>query len=404
MACMPSKSLLHSAAARRGGGSADEGIAAYREAVRRRDEVAQWRNDSQPPGPSQPSGAHLMRGRGRVLGHGVVEVGDRVLRLGGPRHRDRLHTGHPRHPRAGRRPDLDQRCGPVVLHLPPSLLVLGGGAVGCELAQVFARFGATVTLVESGSRLLERERPEITERLAAALRTDGVDVRLSVSVQQVDPTPGGGARVTLSDRSTVDCARVLLAVGRRPAVAGLGLETLGVVPDDRGALAVDDRCRLVGQDHVWAVGDVTAVAPFTHTATYQARVVAANIMGEDRVAHADAIPRAVYTDPPVASVGRTDDGDGVVSAAFDLAEVARTLTDAGPGGLLVVTADRTRRVVVGACAVGARADDWMVEATLAVRAQVPLEVLADTVHAFPSMGEAFEPVYRELAARCRPRG
>ena len=210
--------------------------------------------------------------------------------------------------------------------------------------------------------------------------------------------------MTLSDRTTVDCARVLLAVGRRPAVAGLGLETLGVVPDDRGALAVDDRCRLVGQDHVWAVGDVTAVAPFTHTATYQARVVAANIMGEDRVAHADAIPRAVYTDPPVASVGRTDDGDGVVSASFDLGEVARTLTDAGPGGLLVVTADRTRRVVVGACAVGARADDWMVEATLAVRAQVPLEVLADTVHAFPSMGEAFEPVYRELAARCRPQG
>jgi dihydrolipoamide dehydrogenase len=111
----------------------------------------------------------------------------------------------------------------------------------------------------------------------------------------------------------------------------------------------------------------------------------------------------VYTDPAVASVGRTDDGDGRVVASFDLGELARTLTDGGPGGVLVVTADRSRGVLLGASAIGARADDWMVEAALAVRAQVPLTILADTVHAFPSMGEAFEPVYRELAARCRPQ-
>jgi len=404
VACMPSKSLLHSAAARRGGASADEGRAAYQEAVRRRDEVAEWRNDSGAAESVTSSGAHLVRGRGRVLGPGVVGVGDRLLGWGDLV----IATGStPVIPDIPGLDDVPTWTSDAALSsstLPPSLLVLGGGAVGCELAQVFARFGVTVTLVESGRRLLERERSEISERLAGALRNDGVDVRVSVSVEQVEPTSGDGARARLSDGSKVDCARLLLAVGRRPAVADLGLETLGVAPDDRGALAVDNRCRVVGQDRVWAAGDVTAVAPFTHTATYQARVVAANIMGDDRVVHDDAIPRAVYTDPPVASVGRTDDGDGVVSATFDLSEVARTLTDAGPGGLLVVTADRTRGVVVGACAIGARADDWMVEATLAVRAQVPLTVLVDTVHAFPSMGEAFEPVYRELEARCRTRG
>ena len=404
VACMPSKSLLHSAGARSGGGPVDEGIAAYRQAVRRRDEVAEWRDDSRAAESVEASGAELVRGRGRVIGPGLVEAGGRVLRWGDLV----IATGSvpvvPDIPGLDAVPTWTSDEALSSSALPSSLLVLGGGAVGCELAQVFARFGATVTLAESGSRLLARERPEVTEILASALRNDGVDVRLAVTVQRVETTLGGGARATLSDGTTVECARVLLAVGRRAAVSDLGLETLGVVPDRRGALVVDEHCRLAGQDHVWAAGDVTALAPFTHTATYQARIVAANIVGGHRVAHYDAVPRAVYTDPPVASVGRTDDGDGLVAASFDLGELARTLTDRGPGGMLVVTADRSRGVVVGASAIGARADDWMVEATLAVRAGVPLRVLADTVHAFPSMGEAFEPVYRELAARCRSQG
>ena len=278
VACMPSKSLLHSAGDRRGGGPVDEGRAAYRQAVRRRDEVAEWRDDSRSAESLIASGTLLVRGRGRVIGPGMVEVGGRVLGWGDLV----IATGSvpvvPDIPGLAAVPIWTSDVALSSSALPSSLLVLGGGAVGCELAQVFARFGARVTLVESGSRLLGRERPEIAELLAAALRHDGVDVRLSVTVQRVEPSVGDGARVTLSDGPAVDCARVLLAVGRRPAVSDLGLETLGVVPDDRGALAVDDRCRLVGQDHVWAAGDVTAVAPFTHTATYQARIVATNIV------------------------------------------------------------------------------------------------------------------------------
>ena len=404
VACMPSKSLLHSAAARRRGSPVHDALTAYREAVRRRDQVAEGLDDAQAAKAVQVSGARLIRGRGRVTGPGSVVVGGEVVRW------DDLVIATGSVPVVPDIPGLDavptwtSDAALSSSTLPSTLVVLGGGAVGCELAQVFARFGVHVTLVESAPRLLGRERPEIADRLAEVLRADGVDVPVSTTVQRVEQAPGGGAQVMLSDRATVDCARVLLAVGRRPASSGLGLETLGVVPDERGALVVDDRCRVAGRDHVWAAGDVTALAPFTHTATYQARIVAANIMGGDRVAQYDAVPRAVYTDPPAASVGRTDDADGLVSASFDLGELARTLTDDGPGGLHLVTADRASGVVVGAAAIGARADDWMAEAALAVRARVPLTILADTVHAFPSMGEAFEPVYRELAAQCRVQG
>ncbi len=404
VACMPSKSLLNSVRSRAGRQEPDGDMAvAYLQAVRRRDEVAHGRDDSSAAGALVRAGVRLMRGEGRVVRPGVVSVNGQELGFG----ELVVATGSvpvlPDIPGLDRVPTWtsDEALSSSVL--PSSLLVMGGGAVGCELAQVFARFAVAVTLVESGDRLLGRERPEIADLLADALRSDGVDLRLSTTVQAAEPAPGGGALVALSDGTKVDCARVLVAVGRSPSASGLGLEVLGVETDDRGALAVDDRCRVVGQQHVWAAGDVTAVAPFTHTANYQARVVVANIMGEDRVASYGAIPRAVYTDPPVASVGRTQDADDLESSSFDLGELARTLTDAAPGGLLVVTADRARGVVVGASAIGPRADDWMVEAALAVRAEVPLGVLADVVHPFPSMGEAFEPVYRDLVARCSRR-
>lgn len=400
VACMPSKSLLHSASLLHQGAAGDDPVAAYEAAVRRRDEVAEHRDDANSAQNLTESGVRLLRGRGRVTGPGVVGVDGRQLRW------EHLVVATGSVPL---RPDIpgldavptwtsDEALSSAVL--PSSLVVMGGGAVGCELAQVFARFGTTVTLVDAAERLLGRERPEVADLLAEALRADGIDIRLSTSVERAEPAGGGGARLRLSDGSSIDCARVLVAVGRRPVAEDLGLETLGIEPTDRGALDVDDRCRVTGQERVWAVGDVTAVAPYTHTANYQARIAAANILGAEQRADYRAIPRSVFTEPTVASVGRTGDDEGLVSASFDLAQVARTLSDSGPGGLLVVTADRARGVVVGASAIGARAEDWMGEAALAVRAEVPLGVLTDLVHAFPGMSEAFEPVYRELAQRC----
>ena len=402
VACMPSKSLLHSAGAMRSDVPMSDRFAAYQEAVRRRDEVAEGRDDSGAARSVEASGVRLVRGHGLVTGSRVVAVGGHEIGWGDLV----VATGSvpvlPDVPGLDAVPTWTSDEALSSSLLPSSLVVLGGGAVGCELAQVFARFGVSVTLVESADRLLGEERPEVAGLLGEALRADGIDVRLSTTVERVEPGGAGGARVIMSNGTSTDCARVLVAVGRRPAASGLGLEALGVEADDRGALVVDDRCRVAGQDHVWAAGDVTALAPFTHTANYQARIVAANILGADRRADYRAVPRAVYTDPAVASVGRTGDDVGLESASFDLGELSRTLTDSGPGGLLVITADRVRGVLVGASAIGARAEDWMGEAALAVRAEVPLAVLTDLVHAFPSMGEAFEPVYRELAARCSP--
>jgi dihydrolipoamide dehydrogenase len=262
--------------------------------------------------------------------------------------------------------------------LPGKLLILGGGPVGCELGQTFARLGTNVTLVEAGERLLDSEPAFVSDTIRRALEADGVTVRTG---EKIEFGPAGW--------------RVLAAIGKKPRVEGIGLERLGLSPDNDDGLAIDDRCRV--HDGLWAVGDVTSVAPYTHTANYQAKVVIANLCGESRRADYTAIPRAVYTDPAVFSVGRTA-GDDLVTAGADIGETARAVVEQHRGrGRVELYADRSERVLVGAAAAGPAADDWGTELTLAVKAKVGIDVLADVVHAFPTYGEALEPAYAELA-------
>ena len=423
VACIPSKAMLRSAQARAqarhlgqlGGASAAPGLdpdrLAFGAAVRRRDELSHGRDDRDAAGSIVNRGVSLVRGAGRIAGPGVVVSGAREIG-----YRDLVvATG----------------SGPVIPSLdgldtvpawtsdqalsaaecPASLLVLGGGAVGCELAQAYAGFGVPVTLVESAGQLAGHEDARIAADLAAVLRGSGVDVRLGVSVTGLAATAGRQARALLSDGTAVEAARVILAVGRAPATDGLGLAAIGVRPGEGGALRVDDHCRVEGQEHVWAAGDVTGIAPYTHGANYQARVVTENLLGGSRAADYRAIPRIVYTEPPLASVGLTEAqareaGTDVLTATADVAQMARAATDGAAdraaAGRLVLTADRARGVLIGAAAVGPRADDWICEAAVAIRARVPLEVLADVVHPFPTYAQSYEVPLRELARAVRP--
>ena len=415
VACMPSKSLLRSAQARNdaralrdlGGAAAapvlDGDDEAFRRAVERRDEIANDRDDAGAAENVEAAGVVLVRGHGKVVRPGVVDVDGRELSCTDLV----LATGS--HPNAPDIPGLDtvptwtSDEALSAQERPASLVVMGGGAVGCELAQVHVRFGVRTTLVESGPQVAGKEEPSIAALLAQVLRDDGVDLRLGVQAHRAELTDDGSARLQLSDGTSVTAERVLVAIGRTPTTDGLGLDVLGISTSESGAVEVDDHCRVVGQAHVWAAGDITGTAPYTHTANYQARVVTENLMGGDRRADLRAIPRAVYTDPAVASVGMAEaqareQGIDAVTAVMDLGEVARTSTEGVGSGRLVLTADRSRGVLIGAAAIGPHADEWLSEATLAIRAEIPLSVLADVVHAFPTFGEAYEPPLRELAA------
>ena len=364
VACMPSKALLRAAA---------EGVT-WAEALRRRDDVAEHLDDSGSAEALRDKGIELVRGRGEVV-DGDVHVAGRVLRAIDLV----LATGSvpvvPDVPGLEGTPTWTSDQALTSDDLPSRLLVLGGGAVGCELAQVYARFGSQVTLVESADQLLGDEDRTNAGLLADVLRGDGVEVLLSTSLERCD---GGAAH--LSDGTTRTVDRVLLAVGRRPALEGTGRTELDA--DDHGRVAPG----------VWAAGDLTGKAPYTHGANHQARVVVDTMLGRERDVDHGAVPRVVHTDPPLASVGTTD-GDAEV---MDLARTARAAVDGGTGRLVLTARDG---VLVGASAIGPHADALVAEAVLAVRARVPLAVLVDVVHAFPTWGEALEPPVRALYER-----
>ncbi|QFG24999.1 NAD(P)/FAD-dependent oxidoreductase [Actinomadura sp. WMMB 499] len=393
-ACVPSKSLLLSA--RRG--------EPWELAVARRDGLTGGRTDDRAAARMAEAGVTILRGRGRISGPGRVEVdgtehgyGELVLSTG----------SEPVIPPVDGLADVPLWTSDDALtvpDLPRRLAVLGGGPVGCELAQVYASFGSHVAVVEASGRLLTTEAPFAGDVLADALRRTGVDLRLGADVAQVERKESG-LRLWLSDGGTLDADRILVAAGRRPRTAGLGLETLGVTVSPGQGVPVDETCRVLGAEGgVWAAGDVTGIARTTHAARYQADVVLTNVLEGRREADYRAVPRVVYTTPTVYAVGITPGqaaelGIDLDIAGYDLAATARAAVEADDRGRVELYADRSRGLLIGAAAAGLHAEEWMSEIALAIRAETPLSLLADVVHAFPTYGESLEAPLRELAGR-----
>lgn len=276
--------------------------------------------------------------------------------------------------------------------IPESVVVLGGGPVGVELGQMLRRYGAEVTIVQSADRLIDREEPRVSELIEEALRADEIELVLG---QKAVAVKGDASQKTveLDSGVSVTAERLIVATGRKPRASELGLDALGIQLGERGEVPTDERCRVT--DGVWAVGDVTGVSLFTHVGKYQARTACADIAGESASADYRAIPRVVFTDPEIAAVGLTtaqakDHGLRLLEGRADLMSVARTETYAkGVGGELGVLADRDRGILVGAWAVGPLAGEWIHQAVLSVKAEMPVETLLDTVAQFPTFSEAY---------------
>ena len=400
-ACLPTKTLLRPtealAAARLAPGAAEAatGEIDVERVLWWRDQVTDGRDDSWHANWLGEQRAELVRGDARVLQPGVVAVGERELEY------DELvvATGSdPAIPNVDGLTDVEYWTNREAIWasaIPESLIVLGGGAVGVELAQFFRRMGAHVTLVEHNPHLLARLDPDAGRLLAERFEDDGIRVLVEARVERVEAN-GAGVRATLASGEEIGGERLLVATGRRPRAAGLGLENVGVNVTERG-VTVDDRLRAA--ERVWAIGDAAGVGLLTHLGKYQARVAAANIAGQSVRADYRAIPAAVFTDPQVASVGVME-GEGVVTARFDIAG-GRLSTYERPRrpGFVKLAADRRRRVLVGAVAVGPEAGEWLGQLTLAVRAEVPVDVLLDTIQPYPTFSEAIFNAVLELDGR-----
>lgn len=400
-ACIPSKTLLRPGEAahdaREAAASAEVDVAA---ALAWRDFMVSNYSDAGQERWLASKRIDLLRGTGRLAGVGVVDV-DGVRHTAG---HVVVATGSD--PVIPPIPGMSELSGvwtnrgvTGMKTIPRRLLVLGGGPVGVEMAQAVRRLGGEVALVEGAAHLLAHEPAPLGEALSDVLRTDGVQVLLGVRVTAAR-RDGEDYVLMLDDGREVRGDRLLVATGRRPRVEGIGLDTMGVKADAHG-IPVDAHLR--AGERLWAIGDVTGVRLLTHVGKYQGEVVAANILGEAREANYEAVPSVVYTDPQAASVGAAADR---FTATAQLSEVAKTATYtrayAQSTGFLTLVSDGER--LTGAYALGPEAGEWLQQATLAIRARVPLEVLRDTIQPFPTFSEILVAALKALRGEIRAGG
>ena len=392
-ACIPSKTLLRPGeavhAARDAAATAQVDVEA---ALAWRDFMVSDHSDAGQERWLAGQGIALLRGSGRLAGTGVVEVD------GTPYTADNVVLANGADPVIPPVPGLRELDGiwtnrevTAMRAVPRRLLILGAGPVGVEMAQAVRRLGGEVVLVGADERVLPREPAPLGEALGEVLRRDGIELALGARAQAARRA-GDDYVLELSDGRELRGERLLVATGRRPRVDGIGLESVGIEPDAHG-IPVDASLR--AGERLWAIGDVTGLWSLTHVGKYQGDIVAANLLGEPREAHYDAVPRIAYTDPAAGSVGATD---ASFSATAALSEVAKTETYtrayAESNGFLTLYSDGER--LTGAYALGPEAGEWLQQATLAIRARIPLDVLRDTIQPFPTFSEIYVAALKAL--------
>ncbi len=337
-------------------------------------------------------GGRFVRGRGVLAGPGRVQVGDDVFVAS---RGVVLATGtSPAIPPVSGLVDARPWTNRDVFKIrtnPKSLIVLGGGAIGLELAQAFSRFGTTVTVVEALDRLLAPEEPESSALLTRVLAEEGITIRAGVGAASAS-RGSDGVVLTLADGSTVEADEILVAAGRTPNIRGIGLESVGLDETARPSFTTDDRMRVNGTEGLWAVGDIAGRGAFTHMAVYEAGVAVDDILGvaSPRTAQDHAVSRVTFTDPEVGSVGLTEAqaraaGLNVMVGLADSSTSSRGwLHKAGNDGLMKLIADADRDILVGASSVGPRGGDVLAMFNLAVHARVPIRELRTMIYAYPT--------------------
>ena len=392
-ACIPSKSLLRPGEAVQGARDAAataqvdvQAALAWRDYM-----VSNWSDAGQQSWLAS-RGIALLRGNGKLAGTGAVEVD-------GVRHTaEHVVVATGADPFVPPIPGLRELKGvwgtreaTSMKAIPRRLLVLGGGAAGVELAQVVQRLGGEAVIIEGSDRLIPREAAPLGQALSDALQKQGIELHLGVRATAA--RRDGEEYVLQLDGSTeLRGDKLLVATGRRPRIEGIGLETVGIQADPHG-IKVDEYLR--AGERLWAIGDVNGIWPLTHVGEYEGDVVAANITGHQRPANYEAVPRVTYTDPQAAAAGALE---APYSGTARVSEVPKTATYthayAESNGFLTLLSDGER--LTGAYALGPEAGEWLQQATLAIRARVPVDVLADTIQPFPSFSGIYGPALADL--------
>jgi pyruvate/2-oxoglutarate dehydrogenase complex dihydrolipoamide dehydrogenase (E3) component len=400
-ACIPSKTLLRpgeAIAEARGAPGAREALTGalnVQSALAWRDFMVSDHDDAGQVKWLDGEGIDLLRGEARIAGPNTVAIGN-VEKTA--EHIVVATGSDPVIPPIDGLSQLDgiwtSRDATALMEVPRRLLVLGGGPVGVEMGQAIRRMGAEVALVEGMNHVLPNEPEPLGQGLGEALAGDGIELHLDRKVERAG-REGDEFVLSFGDGQELRGDRLLVATGRRARVDGIGLETVGIEPGKRG-IEVDSRMR--AGESIWAIGDVTGIWPLTHVGKYQGRIAADNILGGSREADYSAVPRVVFTDPQAASVG---EAEGPHTASAQMAEVPRTATyarteDERPGFMTLIS-DGER--ITGAHALGPEAGEWLQQATVAIRARIPLEVMNDVIQPFPTFSEAFLNTLLELTAK-----